>query len=60
MIIGERIKQLREVNGLTQQELADKIGSTRQAISAWEQNRALPRIEPLKSCQKYFMFLKMN
>ena len=54
MIIGDRIKQLRELNGMTQQELADKIGSTRQAISAWEQNRALPRIGAVEKLSQAF------
>jgi transcriptional regulator with XRE-family HTH domain len=44
MNIGERIKMLRESNDMLQQELADKLGVTRQAISAWEQGRALPRM----------------
>ena len=54
MIIGERIKAYREANHITQQELADKIGATRQAVSAWEQNRALPRIGAIDKMSQVF------
>ena len=33
---GERIKRLREQNGLTQSELAEKIGTTKQTIYKYE------------------------
>ncbi len=35
-IDGEKIKQIRESRDLSQSELADKIGVTRQAIDLWE------------------------
>ena len=44
MTIGERIKTLREENGLFQEELAKKIGVSRQAVSSWELDRTLPTI----------------
>jgi transcriptional regulator with XRE-family HTH domain len=38
----EQIRRLREGLGLTQQEFADRIGVTKQAISAWEIGRSEP------------------
>jgi transcriptional regulator with XRE-family HTH domain len=35
---GERIKQLREVAGLTQEEMAMKLNTTKQTISKYEKN----------------------
>lgn len=34
--VGERIKNLRQQLGLTQAELADKVGFTSQTVSNWE------------------------
>lgn len=42
--IGSRIKELRKKSGLTQEQLADSIGISFQAISKWENNISLPDI----------------
>ncbi len=42
MIQGEKIKQRREALGLTQQELADKLYVTMQAVSQWENGKTQP------------------
>lgn len=34
---GKRLKQAREQAGFTQEQLAEDVGVTRQAISRWEQ-----------------------
>jgi transcriptional regulator with XRE-family HTH domain len=34
--MGTRIRTLREAKGLTQQQLADELGVTKGAVSAWE------------------------
>lgn len=54
MTIGERIKYLREQNGLYQEELAKKIGVSRQAVSAWELDRTLPTIGNAIAMAKVF------
>ena len=35
-MIGKRIKELRQNNGITQKQLADKIGVVQSAVSQWE------------------------
>ena len=42
MSIGNRIQQYRIYNGLTQEQLAEKLGVSRQSVSKWEMEQALP------------------
>ncbi len=48
MKFGEKLKQLRKDNGMTQEDLAEKIYVTRTAISKWETDKGLPAIDSLK------------
>ena len=36
MTLGQRIQELRKRAGLTQEQLAERMGVTRQAVSKWE------------------------
>ncbi|EOL47562.1 DUF3955 domain-containing protein [Enterococcus phoeniculicola] len=47
MEFGEKIKELRKNNQLTQEAFALRLGVTRQAVSNWENNRNLPDLEML-------------
>ena len=38
MSIGSNIRSLREERGFTQEQVADKIGITFQAVSSWERD----------------------
>ncbi len=52
--IGEFILQLRKKHKLTQQELADRLNVTSQAVSKWENGRGIPDIELLKKISEVF------
>ena len=41
-MIGDKIKTLRKREGLSQEELASRLGLTRQAVSRWETGDATP------------------
>ena len=45
MTIGEKIILLRTKAGLSQEELAEKVNVSRQSVSKWEMNQALPQID---------------
>lgn len=45
MQIGEKIKQLRKLSGMTQEQLAGKLNISRQALSKWENGAGMPDIE---------------
>lgn len=52
--IGERIKLLRKQNKITQDELANALGITAQAISRWENCTGDPDIDLLPSIANFF------
>ncbi|TDS10372.1 helix-turn-helix domain-containing protein [Sphingobacterium paludis] len=52
--IGNNIKKLRNVKGLSQQAFADLFGLTRGNISSYEERRAEPKIEIMLQIAKYF------
>ena len=54
MTLGERIYKLRNERNLTQEQLAEKLGVTRQSISKWEGDLVKPEIEKFKAMAKLF------
>ena len=48
------IAELRTKNGMSQDELAEKVFVTRQAVSRWETGETTPNIETLKLLSKLF------
>lgn len=54
MSIGNRIQELRIFNGLTQEQLAEKLGVSRQSVSKWEMEQSLPEIDKVVLMSKLF------
>ena len=54
MSIGDRIQSLRKSKGISQEELADKIGVSRQAVSKWESEQSTPDIDKIILLSEYF------
>ena len=46
-MLGETIQALRRQKNLTQEQLAELVGVSRQAVSKWELNAALPDTDKL-------------
>lgn len=53
-MLGERIANLRKQKGISQEELADVLVTSRQAISKWERGESDPDIGRLKDLAVYF------
>lgn len=49
---------MRTKNGLSQDELAEKVFVTRQAVSRWENGDTIPNTETLKLLSKLFNYWK--
>lgn len=47
MNISDRIQYLRKQKGFSQEDLADKVGVSRQAVSKWESEQSSPDIEKI-------------
>lgn len=48
-MLKENISMLRDINGYSQEEVAEKIGISRQAYAKWEKGETVPDVE---RCQK--------
>lgn len=51
---GEYLKQLRNEKGLSQEQLAEKIGLSRQSISKWEQGLSTPDVDNFVKLAKIY------
>ncbi len=54
MTIGQRIAELRKRAGLSQEALGEELGVSRQAISKWESDAALPDVDKLIGLARKF------
>ena len=54
MEIGNKILELRKRNNITQEELAERVGVSRQTISKWELGETAPDLKQAKELSKVF------
>ncbi len=54
MILADKITNLRKKNGWSQEELAEKMGVSRQAVSKWEGAQTVPDLEKILALSRLF------
>ena len=54
MNLADRIQHLRKSKGLSQEELADQMGVSRQAVSKWESEQSTPDLEKVVALSDFF------
>ena len=54
MNIADRIQKLRKAKGISQEQLADVVGVSRQAVSKWESEQSIPDLEKVILMSNYF------
>ena len=54
MKLSNKIEKLRKIRGWSQEELANKIGVSRQAVFKWESGANMPDIEKIKKLVDLF------
>ena len=52
--IGQKLRECREERTWTQQELADRLNVTRQAVSNWERDKTLPDVYMIREIAAIF------
>ena len=53
-MLGRNLKRLRKENNLTQEDLANSLSISRQAICMWERGERMPKIRMLTKVSKIF------
>lgn len=54
LLFSKRVKELRDKEGLSMEQLAGKLGVTKSRINMWENNGTIPRMDVLIKLAKYF------
>lgn len=54
MTLGERLKSIRKQAGLSQEQPAEKLKASRQAVTKWETDAGIPDIENMKAISVLF------
>ena len=54
MALSEKLYKLRKKSGLSQEQLAEQLNVSRQAISKWESGTSIPESDKLISISNYF------
>lgn len=54
MALSERLYELRKKSGLSQEQLAERLGVSRQAVSKWESGKSVPESDTLISLSAYY------
>lgn len=53
-MLNEQIRELRNIRGISQIQLANKLGVTKQSVSNWENDNILSSIEMLVKIANFF------
>ena len=53
-MFSERLKELRKARGVTQEQVADRLGVKKPSISNWENDNIMPSVDMLIKIADYF------
>lgn len=54
LVIGNNIKELRKINKMTQNDLAEKLNYSNKAVSRWESGEVIPDVQTLNNICEVF------
>lgn len=58
--IGAFISEMRKEQGMTQEQLAEKLGVSQKSISRWENGKTMRTYHCMSRCVKYLVFRCQN
>ncbi|MBR2353851.1 MAG: helix-turn-helix transcriptional regulator, partial [Clostridia bacterium] len=56
MLLSEKIIMIRRMNNLTQENFAEELGVSRQAVSKWENGTSIPDVQLLLRISDLYNF----
>ena len=56
MTFAEKLKSIRKQAGMSQEQLAEKLGVSRQAVTKWETDAGIPDIENIMAISALFEY----
>ncbi len=56
MTFAEKLKSIRKQAGMSQEQLAEKLGVSRQAVTKWETDAGIPDIENIMAIGQILSF----
>ena len=59
-MLGNHLREFRELHGLSQEDVAKTLNVSRQAISKWENTRAYPDIEKMCIRVRRFSIMQIS
>lgn len=54
MIFADKLIRLRKQAGLSQEELASELNTSRQSVSKWEQTQSIPDLDKIIQLSTFF------
>ena len=60
MILADKITEERKKNGWSQEELANQLGVSRQAVSKWESAGAVPDLQRILQMSSYLVLVQIT
>lgn len=60
MILADKITEERKKNGWSQEELANQLGVSRQAVSKWESAGAVPDLQRILQLSSFLVLVQIT
>ena len=60
MTLAEKLKSIRKQAGMSQEQLAERLGVSRQAVTKWETDAGIPDVENVMALSALFTYVYLQ